>query len=562
MPIRPVDHGLVAASGGGAFLGHWTFLGDPNAAGGGSSYYSEGGLFQSAAQVAAGNNEHLVIARVTDSAGIAGSGVALINGLRINGNAPNSGTISYNKGFWWQYSDGVTLNSLGDIWYEDGSGNFYLAFHGYVGTTYNPPRNHSRLVKLNSSFVVQWSQAYRNTPTVNQGARSPTIGDINGDLVMTHEIHVAQASGTVKPLMGLSEVNAGSGNMASQARVVGMGFSYSADQVQPSAVIMRNKLDAGGSGTAFMCLRNYTSNTFSPGGGWSLPGNCQVVQLGEITYNSSSFSYAVLDATWYNRSASSGGRYDLTPADFDIKNNTRKTFLAANGAATSVASSATKTFGMFGEYEMGTTEGSADAWIIKCQAGGKDENMSISGMCLDLANSCFYMHGQATNVGASNAALTSTWIGKFPCSTDGIPTGSVSWINSYCTESYGTYPKGGRNGLKLTANSTITSYGWTQTATGSGTPAILSLITVPVDGTAIGGSGTVDGMAVTSHDISSYVLFQHEAASTNCDVGFSLSGTANMGLSASYSYLQTTTLGTQHDTTLVPDPTEYASGGI
>jgi len=88
------------------------------------------------------------------------------------------------------------------------------------------------------------------------------------------------------------------------------------------------------------------------------------------------------------------------------------------------------------------------------------------------------------------------------------------------------------------------------------------LVTVPIDGSAVGGSGTVDGISVTSHDISSYVLFQYHTASTNCSVGFSTSGSANMGLSSSYSYLNTPTAGTQYDTVLVPNPTEYESGGV
>ena len=543
--------------------GFWTFLGDTTGdeVAYGVSYYAEGGLIQTAAQASAGNNEHVVIARVTDSTGITGSAAAVITGLRINGDSAPTGTIGYNKGFWWQYSDGIGFNQIGDVWYEDGSGNFYLVFHGYVGTTYNPPRYHSRLVKLNSSYVVQWSQVYENTPSLNEGVQYPTIGEINGDLVMTTSCYVAQSGN--KPLMQIAEVNASNGNMASQARIVGMGFSYSADQLQPYQTIVKNKLDAGGSNVGFMCMRNYMSNSSGfPGGGYTIPGNSQVVQIVEFTYNSSAFSYNSLDNTWYNKSGSNPGQYDLTPADFDVKNDSKKTFLVANGAAESVVDTTNKNFVAFCEYDIGQTEGSADAYILKLQNGGKNENMSVSGMCLDLANEGFYMHGYATNIGAADTSLNSLWIGKFPCSTDGIPTGSVSWINSYCNESYSVYAKNGRNGLVLTANNSITSYGYTQCVAGSGTPAILSLVTVPTDGSAYGGSGSLGGVNLTSHDISSYVLFQHEAASTNVDIGFSYSATANMALSTSYSYLQTATLGTQYDTTLTPNPVEYENGGV
>jgi len=541
--------------------GFWTFVGDPDSSGSPANYYSEGGFFQTAAQVSAGNNEYTLIARVTDSTGITGSAVAVIQGIRINGNAAPSGTPTYNKGFWWQYSDGVGLNQTGDVWYEDSSGNFYLVFHGYVGGTSNPPRYNTRLVKLNSSMVVQWSQVYGNNPSLNDGVQYPTIGEINNDLVLTTSCYVAQNGN--KPLMAMAEVNAANGNMASQARLVGAGFAYSADQLQPYQTIMKNKLDAGGSNVGFLCIRRYMDNAPGfPGGGYSLPGNAQVVSLVRFTYNSSSFASTSNDNTWYNKSGSSAGQFDLNPADFEVKNDSNKTFLVANGSGQSIVDSSSKNFCMFGEYEIGQPEGSADAWILKCQSNGKNENMYVAGMVMDYANECFYLHGNCTNIGASNAALNSLWIGKFPCSTDGIPTGAISWINSYCSESYAVNPKGGRNGLHLTANNTITSYGWTQTASGSGTPAIMYLVTVPIDGSAVGGSGTVDGISVTSHDISSYVLFQYHTASTNCSVGFSTSGSANMGLSSSYSYLNTPTAGTQYDTVLVPNPTEYESGGV
>jgi hypothetical protein len=541
-------------------LGHWAFVGDPDSSGSPADYYSEGGFFQTAAQASAGNNEYTLIARVTGSTGITGSGVAVIQGIRINGNAPLSGTVSYNKGFWWQYSDGVTLNGMGDVWHEDSSGNFYLVFHGYVGGTYNPPRTYSRVVKLNSSMVVQWSQAYGNNPSLNDGVGYPTIAEINGDLVLTTSCYVAQNGN--KPLMQIAEINAANGNMASQARINGAGFSYSADQVQPSQTIVKNKLDAGGSNIGFICVRRYLDNTPGfPGGGYTMPNNAQVVSLMQITYNSSSFSYTSLDNTWYNKSGS-GANSDLNPADFEVKNNSNKTFLAANGAGQSIVDSSTKNFVMFGVYEIGTSEGSSAAWILKCQSNGRNENMYVSGMVMDYANSCFYLHGSCTNIGAANAALASLWIGKFPCSTDGVPTGAISWINSYCSESWGVYPKTGRNGLKLTANNTITSFGYTQTTSGSGTPAILYLVTVPVDGSAKGGSGSVDGISVTSHDISSFVLFQYHTVSTNTTVGFSTSGTANMSLNTSFSYLNTPTAGTQYDTVLVPNPTEYKSGGV
>lgn len=544
--------------------GFWTFVGDLESTGSPiGSYYSEGGVFQTAAQVSAGNNEYTIIARTTDQTGITGSAVAVLQGLRINGSSAPSSTVSYNKGFWWQYSDGVSLNAGGDVWYEDSSGNFYLAFSGYVGGSYNPPRHHGRLVKLNSSLVVQWSQAYTNNPSLNQGVQKPIINEINGDLAMMFMCHVSQASSQSKPLAQIAKIDPSNGNISFQSRIIGAGHSYTADQLQSYFMINKNKNPGSNNDYGYACVRYYGGTSFSPGGGWNFPGNHQRFQIFKYYQNGSTFAPTTMDATWYNRSSSTYQHYDLTPADFDTKDDTDKTFVLGTGAAQSVVDSSTKYFVMFGEYEFGQSEGSADAWIMKLQTGGKNENMYAMGMCLDLANSCIYMHGYATNIGATNAALVSTWIAKIPCSADGIPTGSVDWINSYCHESYGVYPKEGRNGLVLTPNNTITSYGWTQTTSGSGTPACLSLITVPIDGSSKGSTGTVDGMSVSSHDISSYVLFQHESASTNCDVGFSLSGTANMSMNNSYTHVNTTTAGTQYDTQLTsPSTTEYESGGV
>eukprot|EP01043_Picozoa_sp_COSAG02_P051657 COSAG02_NODE_5466_length_4299_cov_5.037857_4_plen_592_part_00 len=547
-------------------VGHWAFVGDPDASGQAANYYSEGGLFQTAAQASAGNNEHTIIARVTDNTGITGSGAAIIQGLRINGNAPLSGTATYNKGIWWQYSDGISFNALGNVWYEDSSGNFYLAIHGYVGSSFNPPRYHSRIMKFNSSMVLQWSQSYSNNPTANQGCQYPVLEEVNGDVCAFFQVNVAQAGGSVRPLMGLAEVNTSNGALSGQARMVGMGFSYSFDQLQAQSMIWKNKNPGTGNSSAFFCCRNYMS-TYSgfPGGGYTIPANSQVVQIGEMSYNGSSWTNSyLLSNTWYNRSSTSSGRYDLYPTDFDTKDNTNQTFTLAYGGAQSVVDTSTKNFAVFGEYVIGASEGSADSWILKFQTGGKNTSVVASGMCMDIANSCIYLHGYATDIGASNTALNSLWIGKFPCNSDGIPTGAISWINSYCSESYSVYPKTGRNGLKLTPNNTITSFGYTQTTSGSGTPAITYLVTVPTDGSAVGGSGSVDGISVTSHDISSFALWQYVTVSANVDVRFSTSGTANIS-STSVSYVSEETsgvTGTTNATMLVPNPTEYANGGI
>ena len=550
-------------------LGFWTFVGDLDSTGAPiADYYSEGGLFQTAAMVAAGNNEHMLIARTTGQAnqGVTGSLLAIITGLRINGNAPASGTINYNKGLRWQYSNGIAVENLGNMLFEDSSGNLYFAFSGYVGANgYNPPRHFGNLTKLNSSLVFQWAQVYKNNPMINEGTQMPIIGEIyNGALVYIPSVSVAQAFGTSKKVLNLTEVSPGAGNLSGAgARVMGPGFSFAADNVSQGK-IFKNYNPMTNNANGFLAFNTYASNNFTPGGGFSFPGNHQQFALVKITFNGSAYSYVGgVDNIWYNRSGTNSQQYDLSMVDFDTIDNTDTTFSLMQGGAQSVVDSSTKTVVGFGAYTWGASESSAFTYILKCQNGGKNENFYASSMCLDLANSCVYLMGSAANIGAANTGLSSIWIGKFPTSNVGIPTGAVSWINSYCNESFPVNAKAGRNSLKLTANNSITAYGYTQSQSGSGTPAMLSIITVPTDGSAKGGTGTVDDVAVSSHDISPYVLWQYVSNSTNVNFAFSTSGTANMQVNSSYNYIQTQSpKGTQYLETLDPNPTEYENGGM
>ena len=531
-------------------LGHWTFLGDPTKASGQPmSIYAEGGLYQTAAQAAAGNNEWLVLGRVTDVSGVTGSAVAIINGLRINGDAPSSGTISFNKGSWWSLSDGINTSETASIIEEDASGNLYIQYAGYVGTSYNPPRFFSRIIKLNSSLAEQAAISYKNTANVNSGLQKGGLTFMNSDLISMANAYEPQAFGTIKIVKAVNKHSTSTLSEGGQGYHIEGAGNSNTGQLFPNHILTNTGAISGQ--TANGAITNYDPNLHSG-------TNYSQIQLVQLTWDGSSLSYnTTMDFALY--SASTGGR-DYNLADMETEGNT--TYTAGYGQATSVVSG-TKYYSAICKHTWGDSAGSVDFFVMKAQTGGKNENLIVSGLCLDYANNALYAHGTAPNIGAANTALSSVWIAKINLDSTSKKPSSLAWINSYCNESFGANLKAGRHSLVLTANNTITSFGWTQNqASASYAPAVVSLITVPIDGSAKGGSGTVGNCSVTSHDISSFVLFQGSGSSTNVTLSADNSGTTNMAIRNGNVLASANAQGTSNYPTLTPNPTEYISGGI
>jgi hypothetical protein len=529
--------------------GHWTFLGDPEKASGQPiSLYSEGGLYQTAAQASAGNNEHLIVARVTDNTGITGSAVAIINGLRINGNAPASGTISFNKGSWWSLSNGIQFQQRGSVIAEDSSGNIYIQYAGYVGGTYWPPKRFSRIIKLNSSLAEQVAYSYKNTANVNDGLRYGTLTFMNDELMSMADCYEPQMFGQIKIAKSWNKHSTSTLQEGGQGyHIDGNGNSDSASQLFSNHIVQNTGATSGQ--TANVALQNYDDQL-----GTTRPQ----IQLFQLTWNGSSSSYnTTMDFTLAS-SSTGGDNYYL----MDMESEGNDFFVLGWGTANSVVSGS-KNYGAICKYTWGDATGTVDFYVMKLQAGGKNESMTPYSICLDYANNACYVHGQATNIGASNTALSSVWIAKLNLDSSSKKPTSLAWINSYCNEDFACYPKSGRNGLKLTANNTITSFGYSQNqANPSYAPAVISLITVPTDGSSKGGAGSIGSCSVTSHDISSFTLYQASAASTNVTLAAYQSGVTNMTLNTGNVLANADAQGTSNYTTLVPDPQEYIGGGV
>ncbi len=551
MPLGAAKVALLGAAGSGdALTGYWTFLGDPTRASGQpASVYSEGGLYQTAAQLAAGNNEWLVIGRWTDQTGITGSSVAVIDGLRINGNAPASGTISFNKGSWWSLGDGINFQDRGSVIAEDGSGNLYINYAGYVGGTYNPPRFFSRMIKLNSSLAEQVAYSYKNSSNENEGLQRGVFLFMDDDLISVANSYLPQMFGTVKISKSFNKHDTSTLQESGTGyRILGNGNSDSASQLF-AAHILQNTTSGTSGTTANGALQNYDDER-----GTTRPQ----IQLFQLTWNGTSASYnTTMDFTL--ASESTGG------TDFylsDMESNGNDIYTLGYGSATSVVSG-TKNYGAICLHTWGGSAASVDFYVMKLQDGGKNENMTPYAMCLDTANDAVYVQGQSYNIGAANAGLSSMWVAKIDLDASTKKPTTLAWINSYCNEDFGVYPKSGRHGIKLTANDTITCFGWSQNqANPSYTPAVISLLTIPRDGSAVDGSGTVGSCDVTSHDISSYVLYQASAASTNVTLSASSTGTTNMNLTSNNVLGAADAQGTSNYTTLDPDPVEYVNGGV
>ena len=522
--------------------GFWTFIGDADntSSGGANDLYSEGGLFQTAAQVSAGNNEYYVIGRWTNQSGMTGSGVGIIKGLRISGSDAPTGTIGVSKYYNWSLSNGISFG-YGDVFVENAGGPVhFIVSAGYTGGSYQ--YSHSRTVKLNDSEAEQVSFSLRTSNGGPHGIKNPILIKWNNQLMQIAHGHEYQ-NGAYKKQILVTQLNQSTLDRSTPAsRIYHSAWGYTAYQMT-GKIIASHKTDASGN-TINVTYDGYHQ---TPAGG---SGN-NVIMVNQWTNDTSNISYNHSnDYFIYNNSSSKDFYLTDTETDGDVF------YISGYGNADSVVSSTRNFSAIMKRTYQASSLGDNGTWVLKFQTGGYNASTHITSLALDSSNNKLYFHGYADSL--AGIVDNSVFIGRIDITN---PTWVLDWCNCYSNEGFSAYPGWGRNKLLLTANDTITSFGYTQTTEGGGVnPVVGSIITVPRDGSSKGGAGTVDGRSVTSHDISGACLFQYHTASTNVTIADSNSGPEiNMTGSQEYS---NPTQGTTNFNDTDPSPVLYKNGGV
>tara|TARA_A100001037_G_scaffold150194_1_gene135720 strand:- start:2903 stop:4594 length:1692 start_codon:yes stop_codon:yes gene_type:complete len=522
--------------------GFWTFIGDADntSAGGANDLYSEGGLFQTAAQVSAGNNEYYVIGRWINQSGMTGSGVGIFKGLRINGDEAPSGTIGVSKYYNWSLSNGIHFGQCGDIFVENPGGPWhYIVMAGYTGSSYQ--YSHSRIVKLNDSEAEQTSFSLRTSNGGPHGVKQPILVRWNSQLYQIAHGHQYQ-NGQYKREILVARINESTLDRTTPAmRLYHSAWGYTYYQMT-GKIIANHKTDASGN-TLNVTFDGYHQ---TPAGG---SGN-NVIMLGQWTTGGSISYNHSNDYFIWNNSSSKDLYLTDTETDGDVF------WITGYGIANSVVSGTRNFAAIMKRTYQASSMADNGTWILKLQTGGYNQSTHITSIALDSSNNKLYFHGYADGIGGSTD--NSTFIGRIDVTN---PTWVLDWCNAYVNTGFSNYPGWGRNKLILTANDTITSYGYTQVAEGGGVnPVVAQLITVPRDGSSKGGAGGNDGQTLSSHDIKDKCLFQLESASTNVTITNANSGPGiNMYNSNEYS---NPTQGTTNYNNTDPSPVLYKSGGV
>ena len=523
-------------------VGHWTFIGDVDntSSGGANDLYSEGGIFQTAAQVSAGNNEYYVIGRWINQAGMTGSGAGIIKGLRINGDEAPSGTIGVSKYYNWSLSNGVSFSQGGPIFVENaGTPAHYIVMAGYTGASYQ--YSHSRIVKLNDSEVEQASGSLRTSNGGPHGVKNPNLIMWNNELYQIAHGHQYQ-NGQYKKHILVTKINESTlASTTPAAHIYHSAWGYTYYQMT-GRIIVQPKTDATGN-TLNVTYDGY--HTIPAGGsGNNVIMVNQWTTGGSISYNHSN------DYNIYNNSTSKDLYLTDTETDGDVF------WISGYGIADSVVSSTRSFSAIMKRTYQAVSLGDNGTWILKLQTGGYNQSTHITSIALDSSNNKLYFHGYADGIGGS--IDNSTFIGRIDITN---PTWVLDWCNAYVNSGFSNYPSWGRNKLILTANDTITSYGYTQVSEGGGVnPVVAQLITVPRDGSSKDGSGSNDGQSLSSHDIKDKCLFQPVSASTHVTISDSNSGPGiNLYTSQEYS---NPTQGTTNFNDTDPSPVLYKSGGV
>lgn len=521
MPFGVEKVALLGAAGGGAgALGYVLLWGDPDNAGGvaAETYPYDIELLASGTDVRVGGRWGTSTA---NTARIATAGLDLSGGY---GTAPTT-TTGQNS---WNFSHsaptyGGIYNHAGAMWI-DGSDNMYQCGHSYDASYgyYNVG-----IVKENSSQAVQWNVNYKANNSYPYGFRDGAIwkSETSGYVGMIGTVY-NQRNGAYKQrnqMLGLSD---------SDGSVTHGKFGAPNNDTISNSTTNGAPLRSGFNGDKFATTMGYYSS-----------GSYQMVAPMLWTAESTNFQNEWTIGDCEIRSQSSGGS-DIyaTGVCIDSSNNV---YVQSYFGATAISGSYTPANMAITKF----TSGGTYSWtyVLRQQAGGEETSLYGGGIDISADGNDLFVSGYSEKVGGSIYAPV---IAKLDVSG---ATPSLTWITQFASATYSCFSQN----CKVIGTDTVVSFGYGQSDPTANVLGVL--VAANQDGSSLG-SGTVDGIAWTATDISSYIVFADGASG----------GTANVNITNETGSGFTYTTGTETTTGSTPtwvngatSPTiQVESGGI
>ena len=485
MPIRPVDHGVISASGAGAATGYVLIYGDPDNASADNAETYPYSFSLNGTSMTVGGRYHAS----TSTSKRHASGILDLSGGVTTPPASVTGQASFAWAFtgttvqWSPYSEGPNNT------FVDSSGNRYVTAAQYDASYhyYNVG-----VVKMDSSQSVDWNKAYKNFFNNNSGLgnapgvlKTPT----NGRVVTCYEQWRNTGSpASAKSAVQLLELNDSTGATTGSACSFMSRETYTTDQNTGTPVMS----DPVGDKFA-MCV-----------GKWANGDTKVETMLLEATGSGLDRLYTVGSANLVNNTNTS---INIQSCCIDSSDNV---YIVGNFNAVSVDASVTPNNVFIAKWTLSGTTPSL-AWRYCIRQG----NDSISAGGIDLDGTDLYISGYSPRVGGSNA---SPFIAKIDVS--GTP--SLTWIRQAASDTYNCYSRS----VKV-VGSQVVSLGYGQTDPTGNVIGVMPVMNT--DGTTLG-TGVVDGIGWTVSDLSSVSGFIFSNAQSG--------NTANVDLSADSSQSQ------------------------
>jgi len=436
----------------------------------------------------------------------------------------------------WSFSissatqEGIYAEQPGGLW-VDSSDNSYEVGNVYPATSASSYDYYNLgVAKYDSSGTQQWQTVYRqDTGAYSPGMQRAVVwhDETNNDCVFLCYFQDSLA-GWNKRRHQMVLLSDSTGNMRSTSwnRMVYMNNENSSVNNQMGSGIKRSNVN----GTKIATLHDYYDNSDK-----SLVSPI-LWDMGQPYSVSSGWTTTSVGL----RNISTGGT-DITGTGIclDSSNNVYVTgFFQATGIT-----------GPYTPYNVFVAKYNSTGtlqWIycLRQQAGG--ESTSLMGGGIEIDGTDLYISGYSNKVGGSTSA---PFLARLDVSG---ATPSLTWINQAASATYNCYAQA----VKRVGSDQVVSWGYGQTDPGS---AVGVMASMNIDGSTTG-SGTVDGVAWTSIDLSPYIVFADAASGGTANVSLINNGSVSITEGAINN-----TQGGYYNTkvTGAPSPTNTVeSGGI
>jgi len=503
MPFGVEKVAMLGAAGGGAgALGYVLLWGDPDNAGGvaAETYPYDIELLASGTDVRVGGRWGT---STSNTHRIATAGLDLSGGYST---APTT-TTGQNS---WNFTHASPTyqgiyNNTGAMWI-DGSDNMYSC-----GQTYDASFGYYNqgIVKENSSQAVQWNVNYKANNSYPYGFQNGVIwkSETSGYLGMMGTVYNLR-NGSYKQRMQMLILNDSDGSAT-----YGKYAAPNNDTISNSTT-NGSGLRSGFNGDKFATTMGYHSSA-----------GYQMVAPMLWTAESANFQneWTIGDCEIRNQSSGGNSIY-ATGVCIDSSNNV---YVQSYFGATAISGSYTPANMAITKF----TSGGTYSWtyVLRQQAGGEETSLSGGGIDISADGNDLFVSGYSNKVGGSTGAPV---IARLDVSG---ATPSLTWITQFASATYSCYAQN----CKVVGTDTVVSFGYGQTDPTANVVGVL--VAANQDGSSLG-SGTVDDVAWTATDISSYIVFADGASG----------GTANVNITNETGSGFTYTIGTETTTGSTP----------